>query len=191
MELITFYQDKVPIIGDYLPSNFPTASCSKPEDLSDFVLNHPHDPELDHAARKLDALLKREYEKLLLDLNLKRPRHPSVNTNITLPDLPNPPNPSSLEHFSASSNSNNQVELPVELDHDDDDADSDISGYEHCFNVMCCADEHDIYLNKFMRCTRCFIARYCDRKCHKEHWPLHPTVCGKVFLYSLKKQDLM
>ena len=177
------------------PSNSPspTASCSEPDGLSDSVLNQPpvtyRDPELDRAARELDALLKREYEKLSLELNLKRPRHPSVNTNITLPDLPNPPNLSSLEPLSASasSNSNNQVELDS-----DDDADSDVSsGYEHCCNVMCCADEHDIYPNKFMRCTRCSIALYCDRKCQKEHWPLHRTVCGKVFPYSLKKQDLI
>ena len=123
-----------------LASNIPTASCSEPEDLTDSVLNHPPvtycDPELDCAVRELDALLEREYEKLSLELNLKRPRHPSVHTNITLPDLPNPPNPSSLEPLStfASSNSNSQVELDS-----DDDADSNLSGgYEHCSNVMCC-----------------------------------------------------
>ena len=107
-----------------LPSNSTTctASCSEPEGLSDSVLNHPpvtyRDPKLDRAARELDALLKREYEKLSLQLNFKRTRHPSVNTNITLPDLPNPPNPSALEPISASasSKSNNQVEL----DSDDD-----------------------------------------------------------------------
>ena len=130
------------------------------------LLNRPPvtycDPGLDRVARELDARLKREYEKLSLELKQKE-RHPSVNTNIALFHLPD------SSHSSTT----------VDCDEDSDSSSTDVI-LDRCFNLMCQADEEDIYPNTFKKCTRCHIAMYCDRKCQKEHWPLHRAFCGKI-----------
>ena len=33
---------------------------------------------------------------------------------------------------------------------------------------------------KLLTCSRCKVAKYCDPKCQKDHWPVHKKECKKL-----------
>lgn len=49
-----------------------------------------------------------------------------------------------------------------------------------CWNRQCGKPVGD-----FLRCGQCKSAYYCDRKCQKQHWKEHKSICKKEKIFSL------
>ena len=58
----------------------------------------------------------------------------------------------------------------------------------HCSLPRCQKNDHGELKDKFKRCKRCKVAKYCSKEHQVEHWKVHKRECKKHPLKAKKKK---